>query len=161
MVRSSLTTKGSRLRGFSRFTKNFPYSGMEKPRYRMEFDPSCFVSVAAVIKWPNELQSCTSICNKNELRRKKRSYARFGNPMAPASRSRQDVDAWKLGSTVVGGGIAKEVVINKSKLLWFVHFWHVKWAGSNMFQLCGWILAGFSMFLTIHKFLRKVAGSMT
>ena len=40
--------------------------------------------------------------------------------MAPASRSRQDVDAWKLGSTVVGGGIAKEVVIDKSKLLWFV-----------------------------------------
>lgn len=42
------------------------------------------------------------------------------HPMAPASRSRQDVDAWKLGSTVVGGGTAKEVVIDKSNLLWFV-----------------------------------------
>ena len=31
--------KQATVRGFSRSTKNFPYSGMEKPRYRMEFDP--------------------------------------------------------------------------------------------------------------------------
>ena len=49
MVPSSLTTKGSRLSGVSRFTKNF--SLLERPRYFVEFDPSCFVSVAAVINY--------------------------------------------------------------------------------------------------------------
>ena len=41
--------KGKQADGVSRFTKNF--SLLERPRYKVELDPSCFASVAAVINY--------------------------------------------------------------------------------------------------------------
>ena len=135
---------------------------LERPSYKVEFDPSCIVSVAAVINYKVSewivVVRIFSICNKNELRRKKRSFPSDStpicahivasipplrvHPMAPASRSRQDVDAWKLGSTVVGSGTAEEVVIVKSNLLWFVTLLacQMSWVQHVPTTVCGLIL---------------------
>ena len=75
------------------------------------------------------------------------------HPMAPASRSRQDVDAWKLGSTVVGGGTAKEVVIDKSNLLWFVTILACQMSWVQHVPTMWLNFSGFSQFIHFLYFL--------